>query len=146
MDIQTKGQWTIVCDGEFLYSVAEEYGEKTAAKYKPDPAQFGEPKAVLENLEKHFNIKLLPEQKVDGLDCVVFELTPKNPETSPTARTISYFRKDVGLNIKNSSYDKEGKEAFVSVTSGIEINVSVDVDKFKFTPPAGVTVEDKTKG
>ena len=144
IEMKSTGRWRSVHDGEFFYTVTEQHGKTSAAKYKPDPAQFGEPSAVFANLRKHFKLERMPDAKLDGFDCIVIELTPLIPETSPTTHTTAYFRKDTGLNIQNVSHDKDGRQAFISTTYDIEINVPVPVERFKFEPPPGVEVEDKT--
>lgn len=145
IDMKSEGNWSSVHDGEYFYVVSSQHGQTHAAKHRPDPAQFGEPKAVLANLRQNFKIERMPDAKSDGFDCFVFELTPLLPEQSPTAHTTSYFRKDVGLNIKNVGFDKDGRQAFVSTTTDIEVNVPVSAERFVFVPPAGIEVQDKSK-
>ncbi|MBI1825634.1 MAG: hypothetical protein HY287_14160 [Planctomycetes bacterium] len=142
--IASKGKFTTVHDGEFHYVVSEEAGAKRAEKYKPSPAQYGDPHALFESLRVNYDMKVLSEEKLDGFDCYVLELIPKHPENGPTVRTKSYFRKDVGLNIKNIGYDKDGKEAFISATTDIEINVPLTPDRFTFKASPDFNVEDKT--
>jgi len=143
--LTNKGHFTIVHDGEFHYVVSEESGVKKAEKYKPAPAQYGDPKAVFENLRANYDVKPLPDEKLDGFDCYVLVLTAKHPESGPTVGTKSYFRKDIGLNIKNVAFDKDGKVAFTSTTSDIEINVPLTPERFTFKAAPDFNVEDKTK-
>lgn len=134
----------MVSNGDFVYTLSEQMGQKMATKQKPDPAMAGEPKKLFEKVKEENNIKILPEETVDGRSAVVLEVSPKTPDQSPVAKSLMYFDKETGINIKVVGKDKDGKEVFVNTVSDIKTNVDIPDDKFTFTAPEGVQVMDMT--
>lgn len=134
----------MVCDGEFLYTVSEQMGQKMATKQKPDTAMTGDPKKLFEKIHGDNDLKLLPDEKVDGTACYVLEVNPKSKEPSPVAKSVMYFAKDSGINIKNVGKDKDGKDVFTNTSTDVKVNVDVSNDRFVFKAPEGVQVMDMT--
>lgn len=136
-----------VCDGEFFYSVTDQAGEKVAMKSKlpdkPDTDPF-------KGLRADYNLKLLPDETVDGKSCWVVEATPKGPKAdeNPMAggKLMYYFQKDTGAMAKNVVFAKDGKPMSTTTYSDIQVNKPMNKAQFKFVPPPGVKIMDTTQG
>jgi outer membrane lipoprotein-sorting protein len=136
---------SMICDGEFTYTVAENMGQKMAMKQKLDPQQSGDVKAVFSGLKEDSNLKVLPEEKIDGTTCVVLEAVAKQAEGSPISRTLMYFAKETGITMKAVGLDKSDKPVFTMTVSDVKINTEIKPDRFVFKAPEGVVVQDMTK-
>ena len=133
----------MIDDGKFLYTLNTMGTSRTATKMKRNPDMF-EGKAYFKQLRKHFTLKLLPDEKVDGKDAYVIETKPKtdNPATS---KAIYYFDKKTGIDLKMVSYDGKGKAVMTTVTTDVKLNAEIKDDRFVFKAPEGVQVADMTK-
>jgi outer membrane lipoprotein-sorting protein len=135
----------LVCDGEFCYSLTEQDGQKTVIKSPAWSAKDSQPKAFFDQWQSYGSIKLLPDEKVGGEDCYVFELKMKPMEGAPPAgRTVVYYRKDNGISVQSEGFDAEGKLNSSSITTDLKVNVDISADRFKFEIPAGAQVMDQT--
>lgn len=143
-DNKTEVTVLMICDGDFLYTVTEQMGQKMAFKQKPDPSATGDPKKLFEKIHSDNDIKLLPDEKVDGTPCYVFEVVPKNKEEGPMSKSIMYFSKESGINIKNVGKDKDGKDVFTNASTDVKLNVDIPNDRFVFKAPEGVQIMDMT--
>ncbi len=136
---------TIICDGDMVYTLSTQMGQTMAMKQKPDGSMGGEPKKVFEDLLARNNVKVLADEKVDGESCFVLEATPKDPaEAATMSKTVMYFRKDVGINVKTVGFDKDGKEIFTNTSTDFKLNSEIDAARFVFKAPEGVQVMDMT--
>jgi len=140
----------IIFDGEFQWTLNDMMGMKQATKQKADSAREAanplSPKTHFQSQKKSFDLKVLDDESVDGKTCHVIEMTPKDPETKAMiGRTVTYFDKKTGINIKSVSYNPSGDVVSTVKITDIKINDNIDPDKFKFTPPAGVQVNDMTR-
>ncbi len=134
----------MVSDGSFLYTLSEQMGQKMATKQKPDTAMTGDPKKLFEKIHADNTVKMLPEEKVDGMSVIVFEVTPKDVAGSPVAKSIMYFAKDTGINVKVVGKDKDGKDVFTNTSTDVKLNTEIAGDRFVFKAPEGVQVMDMT--
>lgn len=134
----------MVSDGDALYTLSEQMGQKMATKQKPDTAMTGDPKKLFEKIKADNEVKVLPEEKVDGAAAVVLEVTPKSADQSPIAKSVMYFAKDTGINVKVVGKDKDGKEVFTNSVSDVKTSVDIAADRFVFKAPEGVQVMDMT--
>ncbi len=141
----------MVNDGEYMYTLTEAAGQKMAHKSKPDPKMAGvdplDTKKSFDTMRKDYNLKLLPDQAVDGKDCWVIEATPKDTKdpNMPIGRTVSFYEKKTGLPVKSVSYDKAGKVASTMTISDVKVNADIAAERFVFKAPPGVEVMDMTK-
>jgi len=135
----------MISDGNFLYSLSEQMGQKMAIKQKPDTSMTGDPKKLFDKIHSDNTVNLLPDEKVDGVSAVVFEVIPKDESGGgPVAKSIMYFAKDTGINVKVVGKDKDGKEVFTNSSTDIKLNTEIPNDRFVFTAPEGVEVMDMT--
>jgi outer membrane lipoprotein-sorting protein len=143
-DNKTEVNVLMVSDGSFLHTLSEQMGQKMATKQKPDTTMTGDPKKLFEKFRTENTVKLLPEEKVDGVSAVVLEVVPKDASASPVAKSVMYFAKDTGINIKMVGKDKDGKEVLTTSSTDIKMNTELANDRFVFKAPEGVQVMDMT--
>lgn len=134
----------MVSDGDFLYTVSTQMGQTSAMKQKPDTSVTGDPKKLFEKIKADNTVKVLPDAKVDGVDTYVLEVTPKQADAGPVAKSTMYFAKDTGINVKIVGVDKDGKEVFTNTSTDIKLNTEISKDRFAFKAPEGVQVIDMT--
>jgi outer membrane lipoprotein-sorting protein len=134
---------TAINDGQYLYSITDQGGQKTAMKMKADqggqkaadPTGFGE-------MEKQYDLKLLPDEKVDGKNTWVIEAKPKQDQMGGIDRVVMYYDQANGVAVKTVTYDKAGKA--LSTIEMTKVEVDVKIPDERFTVPAGVQVTDMT--
>ncbi len=130
----------MVNDGEFVYTLTDRDGETTAVKTKTAP----EVSPIWKAGEADHDLKVLDEEKVDGSDCYVIEMTPKQNDAGDQSRTVYYCRKDCGVPAKTVIFGPDGHVKTVVLVTDIRINVDIPDDKFKFETPEDVPVKDLT--
>lgn len=132
-----------VCDGEFIWMMSDMNGQKSVTKSKAtsDPIVVENPIGMMR--EQH-NLKLMPEESVDGAACYVIEATSKQ-QGEMAGKMVQYFRKADGFTVKVVSFSPDGKPMMTMSCTDIELNPKIDPDRFKFEPPAGVQVMDLTQ-
>ena len=138
---------TLVCDGELFHTLGEQLGYKRYIKQKPDSSINGDFRSMLDMVRKDNNVRLVPDEKIDGADCYVVEITPKvkPADDDPMFRTLAWFRKDIGLSVRVASFNKSGKEVHSHTLLDLKINVPIDAAQFVPPPvPEGVEVTDLT--
>lgn len=140
----------IVSDGDVLYTVTEMDGAKQYMKSKvtPENSINAQSEKMLENLRALGDVKLAAGEKVDGKDCWVIEvvLKPGSPMTMMGAEKSRYFYdKSTGMFLKSVTLNKDGKASQTLTISDVKIDESISEDRFKFTPPPGVEVQDLDK-
>ena len=138
-----------ILDGEFMYNLTESAQGKQAMKMKqPANDTFGD--KMWEEMHKHFDMKLLPDETIDGKSTWVIESRPKaekdaTPEMKAAmegTRSVTNYRKSDGAVLKAATYDKSGKTTMLMTMTDVKYDVDPKADAFKFTAPEGVTVMD----
>jgi outer membrane lipoprotein-sorting protein len=134
-----------VCDGKYLYVLTIEGDQKRVMKNPAQPAQKFSPKAMFDQMRSYYEIKLLPDETVDGSACYVFELKMKPMEGMPPRGVQRmFFQKSTGVMVKSEGLDADGKLTQMSVTSNIKINPDINTSHFKFDMPSDAVVMDMT--
>jgi len=145
---ESKGQQssTLVCDGEMFYTLGEQAGQKRFIKQKRDSSIDGDFRTMLDMVRTENDVKLLADAKVDGAECIVVEITPraKPADDDPIHKNLAYFRKDIGLNVKVASFNKDGKEIFSHTLLDLKTDVAIDSARFVLKAPDGVEITDLT--
>ena len=140
-----EGNSTTVYDGEFIYTVNEMMGQKTAVKQEPGAiAQSPAGKHMFKSLMENNELKVLPGEKVNGKDAFVIEAVPKDTAQQPFTKMKLFLVKENGIVVKMLGYDNAGSEFMTTVYSNIKINPKIDESRFVFKAPAGVQVVDMT--
>lgn len=164
LDMQTSGTTTMageetktdskilsIFDGEFSYMMTDSAGQKMAFKNKPEADTNMSPfdgKALFAAMREHYNIKRLPDASVLGRDCIVLEMTFKDPAAaaaSPVAKSTTNICKKTGIQVKSEGFDAAGKLTQSSILSDIKVDEDVKPDRFEFKAPEGVNLVDTTK-
>jgi outer membrane lipoprotein-sorting protein len=142
---KTASTTTTVSDGEFLWVLNVEGDHKTVFKNRAPTVRDSRPSAIFAQLGSYYDITLLPDAKVDGADCYVFEMKMKPMEgVPPSGRQLVYYQMDIGLSVKSEGFDANGKLTTSWVTSEIKLNADLSADRFKFEVPEGAQVSDMT--
>jgi len=144
-EMKTDASTTVISDGDVVYTLTDQAGQKMAYKQKADVTIGGDAKSVLQPMREDHTLKLLADEKVDGQDCFVIEAMPKEMEGNPFGKMVLYFRKDAGLNIKVVGRDPKDKTVYTASTTDIKLNPDVDPQRFVFKAPEGVELMDMTK-
>jgi len=135
-----------VCDGEYYYTLTDQAGEKTATKSKLPDKPDNDP---FKHLRADYEMRLLPDETIDGTSCWVIEATPKASKSAQNpmmgGKMRQYYQKDTGVLAKNVMYTAEGKPMATTTYSDIRVNKPIAKDQFKFTVPPGVKVMDMTQ-
>jgi outer membrane lipoprotein-sorting protein len=134
-----------IVDGENAWQLSEMMGQKSAVKSNIDPRMTTDPKAFFAEFSKDNELKLLPDETVDGKKTYVIEMTPKEKTPGATYKTACYFDRDAGFVIKTVTLGPDNKPSVVMTYSDVKYDVDIPMDHFKFTPPPGVEVQDMTK-
>ncbi len=150
MSQKTEAATIDIFDGKHRYTYTESGGQKTATKRNVDPQSEPSPfdaMAGFAMMERHFDLKLLPDETVNGKPAYVFELTMKQmPAGAPVGKSKVYYDKATGISIKSLAYDDKGKVMTSTETTEVKIDPSIPPGRFTFKAPPGVTVQDETTG
>lgn len=135
-----------ISDGKFAYNLTDSMGQKMASRRTLDPKSEYSPFDVMRGFKQvaeTYDLKLLPDQKVDGKAVWVIEMTMK-PSAHPElmGKTVSYYDKDTGVSVKSVTYDAKGAETTVLHTTNVKIDGAISPDQFVFKAPEGVEVKD----
>ncbi len=138
-----------VYDGEYSYTLIESPEFKQATKQKMVQSQSPFGKEVWEEMRKHFESKLLPDETIDGKSVWVIEsrvkpeadATPEQKAVYKNMRTVTHYRKSDGAVVKTVTYEKD-KPTVTMTLQDIKYDIEPKPDTFKFVAPEGVTVMD----
>jgi len=144
-EVKTEADTTIVADGEFYYELSTQGGERFVRKDRPPATLAGSAKSILDALRPEHELKALPDEKLDGAECFVIEVTPKKPDDNPMSKMVVSFRKDCGVNVKTVGHDPSGKPMYTMLASDLKLNPDLNPERFQFKIPDDAEVEDLTK-
>jgi outer membrane lipoprotein-sorting protein len=134
---------SVVYDGEYIYTLTENAGQKMAMKMKPTTSGgFIVDKQVFETLAKDHNLKLLPDETVAGKKCWVIEATPKKAPPGGAMVSLTYYDQESGFPIQTIVKGPDGKVMTTSKLTDVKLNPKLSADRFVFKAPEGVQVVD----
>jgi outer membrane lipoprotein-sorting protein len=133
-----------IMDGEYAYTLTDMAGQKMAFKTKIDPKTTGDPTSTFETLRKDHELKLLPEETIDGSKVYVIEATPKEKATAGYGKTVYYYQQESGVLVKMVAYGEDGKPQMTMTYTDIKLDVDIKPERFVFKAPPGVEVIDQT--
>lgn len=142
-ETKTASNTLMVSDGETMYTLTESNGVKQAYKMKVPPGQDYAGDGWVKTMRATYNLKVLPDEAVDGANCWVLEATPKEANAAQGVSTF-YFTKDTGMMVKSVTKGPDGKVLSTMTSKNIKVNPSIAADRFVFTAPPGVTVVDQS--
>ena len=138
---------TVVDDGAYVWTLSET-PDKSVTKSKHDGKMGNpfDPKSGWKMVEESFKLELMPDETVDGKPMWVIAMEPKDPSMKMmVGKSMTYYDKKTGIAMKTVTNGPDGKKTGESTTTDVKINDAISADRFKFTPPAGVEVQDMTK-
>jgi outer membrane lipoprotein-sorting protein len=142
-----------VFDGQWLYTQMDIMGMPMAFKMKPSISSGmvpGSGKAMFKMLHENFDVKIAPEEEVDGKAAYVFLMKPKKPAEKGTMPGMpsgfdnvkACFSKETGIQVMVAMLNTEGKPVFTIKYEEIKLNPTLSADRFTYTAPEGVKVMD----
>ena len=138
----------VIADGEFYYTLTETAGQKMAMKMKLDPSKSSvTSKEGFDQMHKNYNLKLLPDEKIEGQEVYVIEATPKKAQPDTTELNKYYYAKETGVLVKavTESKGEQSKSKVTFSLSEVKPNADIKPERFVFKAPEGVAVMDMTK-
>lgn len=146
---KTEMSTLMVHDGEYMYILTITPEQKSAMKQKPDAKSDLNPfdaAQLFKEQHKNFNIKLLPDETIEGKAVYAIETTPKKGDENPIlGKSISYYDKKTGISVKTIAYNPQGKPYLTSITTEVKLDSDIPDSRFVFKAPEGVQVFDMTK-
>lgn len=135
-----------ISDGAACYVITTQAGRKpTVTKSIP---QSGQTIVADENfftsLKKSYDLRVLPEQNIEGKKAWVIEAIPKAASDDQPAKTIHYIQKESGLRVKSTGHDKSGRRIQLTALSEINLKPEIKPDRFLVELPDDVTIVDMT--
>ncbi|HWL92093.1 MAG TPA: hypothetical protein VNT79_01040 [Phycisphaerae bacterium] len=135
-------------DGDHSWMLLISGGKTIAYKLKMRDAsiQVMADKAFFDELRKDNEVKVLPDEAIEGKACYVVESLPNmfKGKTGPgEGVTRHYIQQETGLIVKEVNNDMKAKPMTTMTRSDIKINAPINADRF--APPAGVEVVDMAK-
>lgn len=137
-----------ISDGKVMWTITEAPQKQiTKMKHDPNVNNYFSPKEGWKAMAEHFNMKLLPDETVDGKSCWAIEMEPKDAAMKMAqSKTITYYDKKTGISPKTITYGPDGKKSGEITMTDVKIDGDISADRFAYTPPAGAKVEDMTGG
>lgn len=142
-ETKTESITQLYSDGETIYTYTESQGVKSATKVKVPPDGNDVNESFFKNMREHYNLKLLPDETVDGAACWAIQATAKNAQAAAVSGAMKYcISKDNGMMVLMEMKDPAGKVMSLTTIKNVKVNPSIAADRFVFTAPPGVTVMD----
>lgn len=131
----------MVSDGEFMYMLVDTIdGPMKGKNCTKNKAQADSMSA--KNIKAMGDAKALPDAKIEGEDCYVFEVMMK--QGMPGMKQVLSYRKSDGIAAKVVTIMNE-KEIGTMTMSDIKVNTEIPADRFVWKAPEGVECVDMTK-
>jgi len=137
-----------ISDGQHDYALLEAQGAIRATKRTANTTnRFTpfDPMRGFKMMEENIEMRLLPDETIDGQETFVIEMKPRSGSANlPAGRSLVYYDKATGINVRSITYDMRGKLTTTTVNTDIKIDAPIARDRFAFKPPPGVEVTDLT--
>jgi outer membrane lipoprotein-sorting protein len=143
---KTESTVLVVSDEKYTWTLTDSQGRKVVVKNKLAEGQNMAVGEGFEALRKDYDLKLLPDETVEGKPAWVIEATPK--KGTPAAQTGMtmryYYDKGSGMMVKMAGKTVDGKTTMTSIVKDLKVNPDISADRFVFKVPEGVHVIDMT--
>lgn len=137
----------VVDDGRVRYVLHEGLGRKSAVKTRSVQADEADLRALVERLARRHTLKSLGKRKVEGVEVLAIEARPRNADgKTPAFVTELDFSLEHGVLVRMLRHDTEGHSTQSTVWSDFVFDQPTDPKLFRFKPPEGVKVIDRTGG
>lgn len=135
-----------ISDGSACYVITTQVGRKpTVTKSIAQPGQnIVADENFFTSLKKSYDLRVLPDQNIEGKKAWVIEATPKAASDDQPAKTIHYIQKESGLRVKSTGHDKTGRRIQLTALSQINLKPDIKPDRFLVELPDDVTIVDMT--
>jgi outer membrane lipoprotein-sorting protein len=99
---------------------------------------------MFDTLAANNDLKLLSDDRVDGIDCYRIEANVKGrPQAGQPAKSVYAFAKDSGMLVQIKNFNDKGEDIGHETYSDVKVNEKIDPQRFVFKAPEGVTVRDR---
>jgi len=137
---------TLICDGDYIYTLTDQMGVPTATKQKITPARTGGIDLnTFKWLKLRYDLTLLPDASVANETTYVIEARPKKKDATLPERTVYCFSQESGNLVNRSIEETQGQVSESTTLTNIKVNPEIDPRRFQFEPPDGVHVQDHTR-
>ena len=145
---KTESSQLVVADGQYVWVLNESQGQKAVFKSNMTEARNMAVGEGFDALRKDYDLKLLPDEKVEGKPAWVIEATPKKgPPAARGGMTMrQYYDKDSGVMVKAVGRSTDGKSTMTTIVKDLKVNPPISADRFVFKVPEGAHVMDMTSG
>lgn len=135
-----------ISDGQFSYNMAEMGGQViNATKSLSQPAQtMLADENFFKTLRTHYELRLMPEEQIDGQEVWVIEARPRRPAPGGPAKTMHYLLKEGGIRLRSTDHDASGRRIQLTGLSEIKFDEKIDPRRFIFTVPKDIKIMDLT--
>lgn len=128
----------VVCDGDYLYTSREHSQRPSrASKNRAETEVLG-----FDLLRETHDLRLLPDETINGHDVYVIEAVLKSEIESPPMRSVNYYLKDRGMLLGYVVYGADGVEFDRRMYSNFQFDVEIPAERFVFHAPEGVEIQD----
>jgi outer membrane lipoprotein-sorting protein len=135
---------TMINDGQYVHSLIDASGTKLATKAKPGLQHAWDPALMFETMKEDYQLKLMPEESLDGEKVYVIEATPKKAGQLPLSKMVFYFQQEQGALAKTVAHGLAGEPLQTTTFTDLKFDVKIDPKRFVFEAPPGVQVIDQT--
>ncbi|HUW81587.1 MAG TPA: hypothetical protein VMZ31_02175 [Phycisphaerae bacterium] len=138
----------VVSDDKYVWTLSESQGQKMVIKNRVAEGQNMAVGEGFDALRKDYDLKLLPDETVEGKPAWVIEATPKKDSPAAQAGMTMryYYDKDSGMMVKMVGKSTDGKTSMTSIVKDLKLNPDISADRFVFKVPEGAHVMDMTSG
>ncbi len=144
-EVETVEEQVLMSDGDFMYQIGVDAGQKAAIKANIDKLQTSVPsEEFFFFLNRDYRITVLPDDQFDGKDVWILRAAKYSEDEVLQLKTDTYFRKDIPLMVKTVNFDRFDNVMQVTEIRDIEINVQIDPDRFKFILTPDMKFDDQS--
>ncbi len=145
---KTESTVLVVSDDKYIWTLSESQGQKMVIKNRVAEGQNMAVGEGFDALRKDYDLKLLPDETVEGKAAWVIEATPKKgaPAAQAGMTMRYYYDKDSGMMVKMVGKSVDGKTTMTTIVKDLKLNPDISADRFVFKVPEGVQVMDMTAG
>jgi len=145
---KTESTVLVVSDDKYIWTLSESQGQKMVIKNRVAEGQNMAVGEGFDALRKDFDLRLLPDETVEGKPAWVIEATPKKgtPAAQAGMTMRYYYDKDSGVVVKMVGKSTDGKNTITTIVGDLKVNPEISADRFVFKVPEGAHVMDMTSG
>lgn len=138
-----------VYDGKEIINEMEMMGTRQAFRMPPETAGkqgMTSGKSMFAAFRDKGDVTLRADATVDGKPVWVVEVVPnaatKKSAPTPVSLLKFYISKENGLQVKTEVFDDKGEHTSTSVYSDVVVDAKLAPERFVYTPPPGVTIQE----